>query len=111
MVTWFAKEFDCDMQLRTPLVQENTTRRTTRKENKCPQLSRMTPLQIATKLGDKDMFITVLKLHAHTQWQWGTVTHVRIDLRGIDSSGEQGNDCMELVARLDAELGTQVLRP
>ena len=100
MVEWMAGEFDIDIQQQTP------KRRLTMGH---PNLSCMTPLQIATKLGDKEMFVTVIKQHAREKWSWGTVKQVHIDLKGIDSSGEGGNDVMELMVRLDAEHHTQEL--
>lgn len=54
------------------------------------------------------VLLSVLKRHARQLWEWGVVSQVQIDLNGIDSSGDDGNDCMEIVASLDADSGTQV---
>ena len=67
----------------------------------------LTPLQLACKLGDHDMFQHIMRRQSVVVWKWGPVTQYQIDLEGIDSSGTGANDVMELIGRLDASRSTQ----
>ena len=67
----------------------------------------LSPLQLATLLGDKRLFQHVLRRNAVMQWKWGPVTSFELDLNGLDSYGDSGNDVMEIVGRLDARLETR----
>ena len=40
---------------------------------KMPSFCNLTPVQLATKLGDKRMFRHVLRRNAVMQWRWGPV--------------------------------------
>lgn len=42
-------------------------------------------------------------------WRWGPLTSYRMELSEIDSSGDTGNDIMEVVASLDATAMTREL--
>jgi hypothetical protein len=68
----------------------------------------LTPLGLATQLGDHDVVRHLLRKQTTTLWVWGPITQHSIDLRGIDSVGDGGSDMLELVARLGASRGTQV---
>jgi hypothetical protein len=67
----------------------------------------LTPLQLATKLGDHAMFRFLLKKSAKTDWRWGPMTQKRFNLSEIDSINPGGCHVMELVCRLDATQRTQ----
>ena len=49
----------------------------------------------------------ILRTQSECAWVWGPVSQWYLDLRGIDSVGDTGNDVMEIVARLDASTETQ----
>lgn len=66
------------------------------------QYALLNPLQVACKLGDKKLVQYILRTQAQQQWVWGPVAEYHLDLNGIDSIGDTGNDVMELVSRLDA---------
>lgn len=70
-------------------------------------LSLLSPLQVACKLGDKKLVQYILRTQSKQQWVWGPVSLYHLNLHGIDSVGDTGNDVMELVARLDASDATQ----
>jgi len=70
-------------------------------------LSLMLPMQIAAKLGDKKMVQYILRTQSKQQWVWGPVSEYNLDLKGIDSVGDTGNDVMEICAGLDALEETQ----
>lgn len=63
------------------------------KELGCPRtaLEQLTPLQLATKLGRKDMFRHILKRRVILVWQWGPEAEYRIPLDEIDSANSQGS--------------------
>lgn len=69
--------------------------------------SRLTPLQLAVRLGDRRMAAHILRKRLTTNWQWGPLTSFRMGLREIDSVGDEGNDMLELVQNFKATLGTQ----
>ena len=62
-------------------------------------LSLLLPLQVGAKLGDKKLVQYILRTQSKLQWVWGPVSSYNLDLHGIDSMGETGNDVMELCAR------------
>lgn len=70
-------------------------------------LSVMQPLQVAARLGDKKLVQYILRSRSKKEWEWGPVAQYHMDLRGVDSIGETGNNVMEIVARLDATKETQ----
>ena len=67
-----------------------------------PEFCHLTPLQLATKLGDHRMFSHAMRKDAYIEWRWGPVTSYVIKLEPIDSSGSSGSDVMELIGRPDA---------
>ncbi len=69
----------------------------------------LSPLALATKLGDHAMVKHILRKQCAIVWVWGPVTAYSMDLDNIDSAGDGGTDMMELVARLDAEQGTTTM--
>jgi hypothetical protein len=71
------------------------------------ELADLTPLQLATKLGDRAMVRWVLMKHTKIDWTWGPMTQKLFDLSEIDSINVGGNDVMELVCRLDASPKTR----
>ena len=62
----------------------------------------LTPLQLATYLGDRRMFQHIMRRRSTILWVWGPVTMYQVNLDGIDSIGASDNDVMNLVARPDA---------
>ena len=62
----------------------------------------LTPLQLATRLGDRRMFMHILHRRMVVQWKWGPVTQYQCTLDEIDSVGSGGNDVMELVAHMES---------
>ena len=90
-------EFD-DMRARTDVMSQYGTQ---------TNLSLLNPLQVATKLGDKKLVQYILRTQSKVQWVWGPVSSYNLDLHGIDSCGDSGNDVMEICARLDALEDTQ----
>ena len=64
------------------------------------------PMQIAAQNGDQRMVKHILRRQTRTVWKWGPVTQYEIDLSGIDSAGEGGNDLMELVGSTNASKET-----
>ena len=60
------------------------------------------PMQIAAQNGDQRMVKHILRRQTRTVWKWGPVTQYEIDLEGIDSAGEGGNDLMELIGSSEA---------
>ena len=69
----------------------------------------LSPLALATQLGDHDSVKHLLRKQCEVLWVWGPVTQHSISLSGIDSTFEGGCDMMELVARVGASRGTQEL--
>lgn len=64
------------------------------------ELASLTPLQLAATLGDRALVRHILKQQCQVMWVWGPVTQLALDLKGIDSTGEGGNDLMELIVRV-----------
>ena len=58
-------------------------------------------------MGDKVMVQYIVRTQSEIQWAWGPVSSYHLNLNGIDSVGETGNDVMELVAMLDAGESTK----
>ena len=69
--------------------------------------SALSPLQLATKLGDRRMVQYIMRSQSVCDWQWGPVSEWHINLDGIDSVGQTGNDVLELLGMLDASAETQ----
>ncbi len=67
----------------------------------------LTPLQLGVKLGDKRIVQYILRTQSTCEWVWGPVSSWYLDLRGIDSVGDTGNDVMEILGQLDALTETQ----
>ena len=65
------------------------------------KLSHCTPIQLAAQLGDKSMFLFLLRKQTNILWKWGPVTQYEIDLQGVDSAGDAECDVMEVIGRLD----------
>ena len=61
----------------------------------------MSPLQLAVQLGDQRMVQYIMRTDSACEWVWGPVSAWYIDLRGIDSIGDTGNDVLEILARTD----------
>lgn len=62
---------------------------------------------VAVKMADKKMVQYILRTQSYQRWQWGPVSEYHLNLHGIDSVGESGQDVMEIVARLDASVEVQ----
>ena len=69
----------------------------------------LTPLGLATVLGDQRMFQHIMRRRARVLWKWGPVTNFQVTLEGIDSAGDSDNDVMELLVRGNASQKTQSL--
>ena len=82
---------------------------TARRGTAHPEYCSLTPLQLATKLGDRRMFQHVLRKDSHVEWRWGPVTSYVLDLAPVDSCGPTGCDVMELLGRPDACHRTKTL--
>ena len=67
----------------------------------------LTPLQLAAKVGDHRLFQYIMRRTAKVLWVWGPVTQYELSLDQIDSTGETGNDVMELIGMGDAQKKTQ----
>lgn len=66
----------------------------------CPRalLERLTPLQLAAKLGNKKMFKHILRKRTRQEWKWGPVSEHKIPLDEIDSAYSKGRvTVMELL--------------
>ncbi|KAL1511772.1 hypothetical protein AB1Y20_005058 [Prymnesium parvum] len=73
-------------------------------------LTGLSPLQLAVKLGDRLMFMHILQRQTNILWKWGPITQYMIDLDGVDSAGAQkGEDVMELVGQMNAVVETKEL--
>ena len=70
-------------------------------------IGRLSPIQLATFLGDHRMFQHIMRKRAQVLWAWGPVTQYQIALHGIDSIGNSNNDVMDLIIRHDASEKTQ----
>ena len=53
------------------------------------------------------MFKHIVHRRAEIVWQLGPLREYRINLMGIDSANEGGNDCMELIADMDSSTATR----
>jgi hypothetical protein len=71
------------------------------------RLHDLTPLGLATRLGDHETTKHLLKQQATPLWIWGPCSELSLKLVGIDSAIDGGGDVMELVGRLDATKKTQ----
>ena len=69
--------------------------------------SRLSPLQLAAKLGDTRMAKHIMRKRLKPNWTWGPLTSLRIELDEIDSAGKEGNDIMEIIADFQAGQHTQ----
>ena len=70
-------------------------------------VGQLTPLQLATFLGDERTFQHIMKRRSTVVWAWGPVTQYQVALHGIDSIGDSDNDVMNLVARASAKKETK----
>ena len=74
------------------------------------ELCGITPMQLAVKLGDHNMFKFIMRQQTRVLWHWGPVTQYIIDLDQIDSSGlDSSDDVMECVGSIFAEPATHAL--
>ena len=71
--------------------------------------ARLSPLQLASKLGDKAMCKHILRDRLAIDWSWGPLSSYRLVLDEIDSAGREGNDVMEIISDFTASLQTQEL--
>jgi len=70
---------------------------------------RLSPLQLASKLGDKQMCKHILRDRLAIDWAWGPLASYRLGLDEIDSAGSEGNDVMEIISDFEAGKHTQEL--
>ena len=75
------------------------------------QADNMSPLQLATRRGQRFMFQHVLRQdHTRALWTWGPVSQFQIQLdQGIDSTGFGASDVMEILPREDSCAATMDL--
>lgn len=78
----------------------------TRTAKLTPELTGLTPLQLAGSLGDRALVRHILKNQCEVMWVWGPVTQFALSLQGIDAAGKGGGDIMELIVRTDARRRT-----
>ena len=69
----------------------------------------VTPLQLACRLGDQRTVERILDTRKQVEWKWGPVTSFQLPLDEIDSSGQPGNDLLELITRADAGKTTKAM--
>ena len=53
----------------------------------------------------------MIEQRSRVQWRWGPLTSVQTPLKEIDSSGEGGNDVMQLVCLHDVPTAAQEVQP
>ena len=76
----------------------------------CPKtaVGQLTPLQLAAKLGRKQMFKHILRKRSEEVWIWGDEAEYRIPVDEIDSAGSRGQaTVMELLVHPDSEKAAQ----
>ena len=69
----------------------------------------LSPLQLATQLGDHEAVRHILKKQCDVEWVWGPVTQFSLDLEGVESAGKGGGDIMELIVRTGASKRTTMM--
>ena len=69
----------------------------------------LSPLQLATQLGDHSAVRHILRKQCDVEWVWGPVTQFALDLEGVDSAGKGGGDIMELIVRTGASRQTNAM--
>ena len=58
-----------------------------------------TPMQLAVKMGMRDIFLHSLRHHVKTDWVWGPIAAYKLPLAGLDTEGRAGDlSAMELTA-------------
>ena len=67
----------------------------------------LTALQLAVRLGDKDMVRFILHRHCTVMWSWGSLSQKRFDLAEIDSINPGAQSVMELIVHIDANERTR----
>jgi hypothetical protein len=70
---------------------------------------KMNALQLATKKGDRAMFELIMADRMRIVWKWGPAVQYEINLGGIDSAGDGGNDVLEIVCEPNALPATTAL--
>ena len=66
----------------------------------------MLPVQLTAILGNRIMFELIMRKRLKVVWEWGPACMYEISLRGIDSSGEGGNDVLEIICEPDVKQET-----
>jgi len=66
-------------------------------------------LQLATQMGNRLMFEHIMRKRLRVVWEWGPAIQYEICLRGIDSSGDGGNDVLEIICEPDVRQETASL--
>ena len=60
------------------------------------------PVQLAAMLGNREMFEHIANSKRTILWTWGPMVCFSWAMEGIDSSGDDPNDVMEIVTHFDA---------
>lgn len=68
---------------------------------------KLTALQLAFWRGDAKLVQFIIEQRCRFQWRWGPLSSIMFSLSEIDSSGEGGNDLMELMLMADAPQACQ----
>ena len=72
-------------------------------------LYNLTPLGLATRIGDRRSVRHILRKQCAVDWVWGSVTQITLDLSGIDSVHEGDQNIMDLIVRSDSSQRTKEL--
>jgi len=74
---------------------------------RCREFCGMTPLQLATMLGDKRVTEFILQRKAKVLWKWGPITQYVVSLDGIDSLDSGSVPMLDMIRRPGARRTTQ----
>ena len=72
-------------------------------------LYNLTPLGLATRIGDRRAVRHILRKQCAVDWVWGSVTQITLDLSGIDSVHDGDQNIMDLIVRSDSSQRTKEL--
>ena len=67
-------------------------------------VANLSPLQLAAKMGLREMVEHILLRRSTVIWRWGDIAHYRLDLREIDSANEGNNNLLDIIQRRVAHL-------
>ena len=67
-------------------------------------VANLSPLQLAAKMGLREMVEHILLRRSTVIWRWGDIAHYQLDLREIDSANEGNNNLLDIIQRRVAHL-------